>query len=153
VRPNRMTADDPFYTSFARRSVYLPIVRNMLPDVLALFDGADPNAVAAMRGDTTVPSQELFLLNSPFMREQSQAFAARLLADGQASDTQRIERAHVLTFGRPPDANEVQQALAFIAAYIGAPAAQTRPEADRRLTAWQSYCQALFCQNEFLYCD
>ncbi|HRT53688.1 MAG TPA: DUF1553 domain-containing protein, partial [Flavobacteriales bacterium] len=54
IRPNRVGADDAFYTTFRKRSVYLPIVRNMLPDVLALFDGADPNGVTAVRNETTV---------------------------------------------------------------------------------------------------
>ncbi len=33
IKPNRVVADDPFYTTFAKRSIYLPVVRNMLPDV------------------------------------------------------------------------------------------------------------------------
>jgi hypothetical protein len=34
-----------------------------------------------------------------------------------------------------------------------ATAAQARPEPERRLSAWQSYCQTLFCANEFLYLE
>ena len=92
IRPNRVAADDPFYSQFAKRSIYLPIVRNMLPDVLALFDAADPNGVTAVRNDTTVASQSLFLLNSPFVREQAKQFAQRLLAEEKLTDEQRIER-------------------------------------------------------------
>ena len=43
----------------------------MLPDVLSLFDAADPNGVTAIRNETTVASQGLFLLNHPVVREQS----------------------------------------------------------------------------------
>ena len=75
IRPNRLAADDPFYTQFTKRSIYLPVVRNMLPDVLALFDAADPNGVTAVRNETTVASQSLFLLNNPFVREQARFFA------------------------------------------------------------------------------
>ena len=102
IRPNRLAADDPFYTRFKKRSVYLPVVRNMLPDVLALFDAADPNGVTAVRNDTTVASQSLFLLNSPFVREQARRFAERLLAAGELTDDDRIERAHLTAFGRLP---------------------------------------------------
>ena len=49
VQPNRVAADDPFYTTFWKRSIYLPIVRNLLPDVLALFDAADSNGVDRQR--------------------------------------------------------------------------------------------------------
>ena len=66
-------------------------MRNALPDVLALFDPADPNGVTAERDDTTVPAQALFLLNHPFVREQALRFARRLLAGG-ADDTGRVRR-------------------------------------------------------------
>ncbi|MGE5191340.1 MAG: DUF1553 domain-containing protein [Deltaproteobacteria bacterium] len=151
--PNRMQADHPFYTDFRKRSVYFPVVRNMLPDVLALFDAADPNNVTAVRNDTTVPSQSLFLLNSRFVREQSQHFARRLLADEKATDEVRCDRAHRLALGRPASADEQKLAMRFLDAYLKATVAQARPEAERRLSAWQSYCQTLFCANEFLYVE
>jgi hypothetical protein len=153
VRPNLLTADDPYYTTYTRRSVYLPIVRNMAPDVLALFDGADANSVVAVRNDTTVPSQSLFLLNSKFMREQARQFAQLLLDDEKLDDEKRLTRAHLLVTGRPPLRQEFAEARAFLDAYLAAPAVQSRPEPERRLSAWQSYCQALFCQNDFLYRD
>jgi mono/diheme cytochrome c family protein len=93
IMPNRMAADDPFYTTFAKRSIYLPIVRNMLPDVLALFDAADPNGVSAVRNETTVASQSLFLLNSPFVRDQAARFAQGLLASQTSSDVAMIQSA------------------------------------------------------------
>ncbi|HEX4143388.1 MAG TPA: DUF1549 and DUF1553 domain-containing protein [Pirellulales bacterium] len=153
VRPNRVAADDPFYTTFTKRSIYLPLVRNLLPDVLALFDAADPNGVTAERNETTVPSQSLFLLNSPFVRQQASALAEQLLFDSSLSDAQRIERAHELVLGRAPSADEQAQAGEFLAAYLKAPATQARPEEARRLAAWQSYCQSLLCANEFLYVE
>lgn len=151
--PNRMAADDPFYSEFVKRSIYLPIVRNMLPDALALFDAADPNGVTTMRSETIVPSQALFLLNSRLLREQSRRFAERLLADEKATDEERLRRAHELAFGRLPAPPDLAEATAFLDQYFAAQAAQARPEAERRLSAWQSYCQALFLENEFLYCD
>ncbi len=153
ILPNRVAADDPYYTTFAKRSIYLPVVRNMLPDVLALFDAADPNGVTAQRNETTVASQSLFLLNSPFVRDQSRAFAERLLADKSLSDPQRIEQAHRFAFGRTASADEQTQATEFLVAYLKTPSIQSRPEPERRLAAWQSYCQSLLCANEFLYVE
>ncbi len=153
IKPNRVAADDPYYTSFAKRRIYLPIVRNILPDVLALFDAADPNGVTAQRNETTVASQSLFLLNSPFVRDQSRAFAERLLAEKSMSDSQRIDRAHQLAFGRSASDDEQDQAREFVAAYLKSPSVQSRPEPERQLAAWQSYCQALLCANEFLYVE
>lgn len=153
--PNRMQADHPFYTDFRGRSVYLPVVRNQAPDVLALFDGADSNNVTAVRNDTTVPSQSLFLLNSPLVRVQARHFAQRLLADTQATDEARIGQAHLIAFSRPATADEVLSARQFLASYLAAAAAAApaKPDEERRLDAWQSYCQALLCSNEFLYVE
>ncbi len=153
IRPNRVAADHPYYSQFAKRSVYLPMVRNMLPDVLTLFDAADPNGVTSVRNDTTVPSQSLFLLNSPFVREQSKHFAQRLLSDDKLSTDQRIAEAHRLAFGRTASAAELQQGREFLAAYVSNPLLATKPEAERLPLAWQSYCQTLFCANEFLYVE
>jgi hypothetical protein len=135
-----------------RRSLYLPIIRNGLPDTLALFDVADPNTVTATRNDTTVPSQALFLLNNPFVREQALHFAKQLLADTKASDSDRARRAYQRSLGRPPSADELTEATAFLSQYTAAKAAG-RAEAEARLAAWQSYCQMLFCLNEFMYLD
>ena len=154
IMPNRVTADDPYYTTFTKRSIYLPIVRNMLPDVLALFDAADPNGVTTQRNETTVASQSLFLLNSPFVRDQSKAFAERLLAsDKLANDDQRIAEAHRLAFGRTVTVAEQTDAREFLATYQVAPSIQNRPANERLLAAWQSYCQSLLCSNEFLYVE
>ena len=153
IRPNRVAVDDPFYTTFKKRTVYLPVVRNMLPDVLALFDAADPNSVTSRRNETTVASQSLFLLNSPFVREQSKAFAQRLLTDGNLTDDQRIQFSYSLCFGRPPSAEELADTREFLATYQSAQAAGPRSEAERRASAWQSYCQMLLCSNEFLYVE
>lgn len=143
--PNRMTADHAFYTQFRKRSIYLPVVRNMQPDVLALFDVADPNAVTTTRNETTVPSQSLFMLNSPFLRQQARAFAIRLQASATDSDDDRIQMAHRLAFSRPATDAELNQGHQFLKAVL--------TKSKDQLAAWQTYCQALFCSNEFLYCD
>ena len=49
------------------RSVYLPVVRDHLPDALAAFDFAEPSLVTGQRATTSVPSQSLYLMNSPFV--------------------------------------------------------------------------------------
>jgi mono/diheme cytochrome c family protein len=149
---NRVNGNHPCYNT-PRRSLYLPVIRNALPDVLALFDAADPYAVTAVRNETTVPSQALFLLNNPFVREQALHFARSLLADARSSDADRLRAAYARALGRPPAAVELTEAAGFIKDYTTAARAKGRPDADCRLAAWQSYCQLLFCSNEFLYVD
>src|SRR5262249_23225729 len=101
IRPNPGQTDHPVYPTSPRRSLYLPVVRNAVPDVFALFDGADPNGITAVRNDTTVASQALFLLNHPFVREQALLFARRLLS---LSDAERIVTGYRLALGRVPTA-------------------------------------------------
>jgi hypothetical protein len=152
-RPNQVKADDPVYTESRKRSVYLPVVRNAVPDVLALFDGADPNGVTAVRNDTTVPSQALFLLNHPFVREQAKHFAERLLADPRVSDRDRIVLGYRLALGRLPSSTEVDDVMAFLEAYQAKGVARGKQPEEARLAAWQSFCQTLLVRNEFLYLD
>lgn len=151
IRPNRVGADDEFYTTFRKRSVYLPIVRNMLPDVLTLFDAADPNGVTAIRNETTVASQGLFLLNHPFVIEQSRAFAVRLLSDPSLTDRDRIDWAHRLALGRSATTEEFEETADFLTR--SRQLAGQGLEADRRQAAWAAFCQSLFCSNEFLYVE
>jgi cytochrome c553 len=149
---NRVQGNHACYNS-RRRSIYLPVIRNALPEALVLFDAADPYAVAAVRSETTVPSQALFLLNSPFVREQALHFARSLLADAKGEDGDRLRSAYARALGRPPTAEELADAAAFLRDHAARARANGRPEADARLAAWQSYCQLLFCMNEFLYLD
>jgi hypothetical protein len=151
--PNRLQTDHPVYTNSPRRSIYLPVVRNALPDVLALFDAADPNGVTARRNDTTVPSQALWSLNNPFVRAQALHLAQRLLADEELPQTDRVVRAHELILGRPATADELVEALDYLDQYRKSPAAAARPEPEQTQSAWQSLCHTLLCLNEFMYVD
>src|SRR5690606_32034366 len=65
------------------RSVYLPMIRDRLPDVLDLFDFAEPSQVTGVRETTNVPTQALYLMNSPFVQDRAAAFAARLQREAE----------------------------------------------------------------------
>jgi cytochrome c553 len=153
IRPNRVQTDHPIYTTSVRRSLYLPVVRNAVPDVISLFDGADPNGVTAIRNDTTVASQALFLLNHPFVREQSLHFAKRLLADDKATDVKRVAIGYRLALGREPLDSEVKEVSDFLGVYQKKIMERGAKPEEARLKAWQSFCQTLFCRNEFLYVE
>jgi hypothetical protein len=150
--PNRLQSTDPIYNT-PRRTVYLPVVRNALPDMLAIFDAADPNGVTAARNDTTVPAQALLMMNNSFVRDQAGHMARALVGDEKLNDDDRIRLAYELAVARPPSGEELADAREFLAAYRAAPSVQTRPEPQRPATAWQSLCHALLCSNEFLYVE
>jgi hypothetical protein len=140
------TQHNPFQAVYAtdRRSAYLMTQRTRRHPFLALFDGPDPSASTAQRSVTTVPTQALYFLNNPFVHEQADRLAARLLA---AEAERRIDLAHRLAFARPATAQERREA----ADYLRACAAVLGP--GREAAAWASYARALFASNEFIYVD
>src|SRR5262249_57707282 len=96
-------------TADTHRSVYLPIVRDGLPEVLTLFDFPDPSLIAGERATTTVPAQALYLLNNPFVIRQAEGVATRLLAEDGDNDA-RLSRVYQLCYARPPSEKEMQDA-------------------------------------------
>ncbi len=96
------------------RSVYLPLLRGIVPPTLEAFDPVDQTLVSGQREATTVPSQALFLLNSAFVRKQALALAERLLADDRATDSSRIAAAYRLAFSRVPTSTELARAESFL---------------------------------------
>lgn len=144
-----LAADD----SVRRRSVYLPMLRNNVPEMLTLFDMADPSLVTGRRETTTVATQALFLMNSPFIAEQSRRMAERLLAHDAESDSAeddtdaRIELAYRLTLTRAPSEPEVRS----IRAYLAEAGVQTGDRKPTPAQVWAGVCQMLFSSAEFLY--
>ena len=128
-----------------RRTVYARISRHELDELLRLFDFPDANVTSAKRTVTTVPQQQLFVLNSSFVIEQARALAARLQQEA-TTDEARIDRAFALLFARPPQDVERQIGLQFLRA-----AAEQSEE--QKIDAWQQYAQALLSLNEFMYID
>jgi hypothetical protein len=128
------------------RSVYLAMVRGApLPEILALFDLANPNLVVSQREVTTVPAQALFLMNSPFVTQQATYFARRVLEPKDLDDNARIDLAYAMAFGRPATDLEKQQARAYLAEALAAVGATDQ------LPAWASFCQTLYATAEFRY--
>jgi hypothetical protein len=130
-----------------RRTVYAKISRHDLNATLRLFDFPDANITSERRTETTVPQQQLFVLNSPFIVDSAKAFAKRLEA-GAKTDAERVQRAFYLAVGRPATAEETQLALTFLA---GADSAADSTEV--RLTRWERLAQAILAGNEFMYVD
>jgi hypothetical protein len=129
-----------------RRTIYLPVIRNSLFEMLELFDFVDPSAVTAQRSETIASPQALFMLNHPLMRQAAADFAGSLLKR-PGPDRARVSEAYARVFTRPPTEAEAAAALRYLDRY----AAALKSDPAARAKAWQSLCQALFCANEFLY--
>jgi hypothetical protein len=134
----------------SQRSVYLPVVRDNLPESLSLFDAADPSLVVAERPITTVPAQSLYLLNSPFMLRASEYAAEKLMKD-TTTDTERIRAAYLLFFGRPPVEKELKSAGEFLDAYRAAAKKDRTPNRLLERETWAAFAQAMMGSAEFQY--
>ncbi len=130
------------------RSVYLPVIRDRLPEVLDMFDFAEPTLVTGSRDTTNVPIQALYLLNSPFVLDRAAGLAARLNMENSTHE-QRISKAFLLCFSRHPEPMEMERSLQFFSNMK-----HTVGESSEALpTELLSFCQALLCTAEFRNLD
>ena len=135
------------------RSVYLPIVRNAVPEALQLFDFAEPSMLVGHRPVTTVPTQALYFMNSEFVTAQSDSLAKRLLADEESEDAGRVDLAYRTILARPATGAEVERALSFIQETTEQ-LVQTDGKTDQaRHRGLSGFCQALFGSAEFRYVE
>ena len=148
------TIHNPFFAVYDsdHRSLYLMQQRNRRHPFLALFDAADPNLSVAQRLPTTTPTQTLYLMNSPFVLQQAEAFARRLLAES-ADDTQRIRLAFAMAHARVPTATEISDALTFLTTYRTKLTALEKPPTNDAELAWAGLARVLLTSNAFLYVD
>jgi mono/diheme cytochrome c family protein len=121
-----------------RRTLYGSVSRHNLDPLLRLFDFPDPNLTSDRRPVTSVPLQQLFVLNSEFMARQAKSLAARVMA-AEPVDSARIRQAFLLTYGRPPNDRELRLGEEFLSG----------GGAD----AWEKYAHVLLSANEFAFVD
>ncbi|SIO27855.1 Planctomycete cytochrome C [Singulisphaera sp. GP187] len=102
------------------RSLYLPLLRQLTPTSLEVFDFAEQGMVTGHRDTTTVATQALYLLNDPFVRRESLSLAGRLLQRTDLDDKDRVDLAYRLTVSRPATAAEIARIRGFLADYESA---------------------------------
>ncbi len=132
-----------------RRSIYLPVVRDHLPDVLELFDFAEPTLVTGHRDVTNVPLQALYLMNGPWVQQRAAALAKRVLQEKNNPEGY-LDRAFELCLNREPDQAEKELANAFFQVARGTIEGERESDEYRLLTL---FCQSLLASAEFRYVD
>jgi hypothetical protein len=129
----------------SHRSVYLPIVRNLLPEFLRAFDFAEPSMIVGRRQETTVPAQALFLLNSTFVTKQAKAMANTILGEENSAPETLVTQAYQRALSRSPTEDEIARAMKF-----HQEALDDKGDNDNALA---HLCHALFASAEFRYLD
>jgi hypothetical protein len=103
-------ADNPLVP---RRTVYALIDREAPLPLFSAFDAANPDLHTAQRHVTTVPSQGLYLLNSPAVAHYARDFAIRLAIDRPNDRPGQVRRAFEVALARSPTPSESERALRF----------------------------------------
>jgi hypothetical protein len=122
----------------ARRSIYTPVFRNRLLELFDVFDFADPNLCLGRRNVSTVATQALYLMNSPFVQAQAHAAAEKALTVPM-DDAGRLDIAYRRTLGRLPTVRERELAMDYLRA------------APDRIAGWERLYQVLFACVDFRY--
>lgn len=138
----------PVNYDFPRRTVYLPVVRSAMYDVLELFDHGAALTSVPRRDETTIAPQALYLMNSPLVLKAAEQLSASLLMDAEVTDHNRLQRIYRSISQRPASENELSRGLAFLQHLETQLAGD-----DRRRMAYQALCQSLLISNEFLYVE
>jgi len=121
-----------------RRTIYGHVRRREISDLLRLFDFPDPLTHSPARVPTTTPLQQLFVLNSRFVLERSEALVGRLEREGIVEPEARIKVLYRWLFQRDPTEREFAKLISFV---------KDSPD------SWQLVAQTLLASNEFYFCN
>ncbi len=126
----------------SRRTVYGRVSRQRQADILRLFDFPDPNRHGEARIPTTTPTQQLYLMNSPFVQGQADRLADQVTA-GMTDPEAGVRALYRKVLLRDPSTEERTTALTLLRS--GAP--------DSGKKCWSMLAQALLISNGFLFAD
>ncbi len=139
-------------TDFACRSVYLPVIRNDLPEVFEAFNFADPHTTTGARARTTSAAQGLFMLNDKSVRDAAKAAATRLLADSSGGDEPaKVDHMFSMILNDCPTDEGRDEMIVFV--HDTAKRLAADGTADARLQSWSLACHALLSSSRFQFLE
>lgn len=133
-----------------RRSIYIKNNLMEAPKFLAAFNLPGGKVAQGRRDVTNVPAQALALLNDPFVLQQAEVWADRLIARKGDTSASRIAHMFDVALGRPPSNDELQQfqrtlgMLSELHQVAAADVQESKP-------IWKDVAHAVFNLNEFIY--
>lgn len=135
-------------TDFPCRSVYLPVIRNDLPEWFDSFDFADPHATTGLRPQTIVVTQAFLLMNDGSVMAAADAIANKVLRDeSNGSDGEIASAMARLVLGHRSDSEVERDLVAFVESARNW--AREGSERAQELGAWSAACQALLSSSQF----
>ena len=132
--PADLARNRQVYEDYPHRSIYLPVVRSHLYDLFSLLDFPNSTTPLGRRDDSTVPTQALLMLNSPFLMAQSEEVSTRM-----RTHPDPLNELYLHLFARPIEGSERLAAEQFL------------QNAGTEKDSWDLLCHTLLISNEFLY--
>ncbi|MCA9066401.1 MAG: DUF1553 domain-containing protein, partial [Planctomycetaceae bacterium] len=135
-------------TDFPCRSVYLPVIRNDLPEIFDVFNFADPQAGTGMRPNTMVATQGLFLMNDESVVSAAQQTARRILEDAPSQDPDVVATVLFRMLFQDEGSEQLREPVVHYVLKVQQLPAETE-ETDPNHNAWTLAVQALFASSRF----
>jgi hypothetical protein len=120
-----------------RRSIYQSVWRNFLPPMMLAFDTPIPFNTMGRRATSNVPAQALMLMNDPFVAQQAERWAERVVKAAPAPEA-AITLMYRQAFARDPLPAETAAAREFLGA-------------TPTPTAWADLAHTLVMTQEFIF--
>jgi hypothetical protein len=129
-----------------RRSIYMQVRRNFINPMFTAFDYPTPFTTIGRRTVSNVPAQALVMLNNPFVLQQTELWAKRVLAaPGTTED--RVRLMYATAFGRGPTQEELTVAVKFVTQQAKEYGKPDHPK------AWADLAHVLFNAKEFIFIE
>ncbi|WP_437185357.1 PSD1 and planctomycete cytochrome C domain-containing protein [Planctomicrobium sp. SH668] len=130
-----------------RRSIYLRVDRSNTFELFTIFDLVETGSHIEQRPSTIVPHQALFLMNNPFVLDESRKFAA-IICQSSTSSEERMTELYLTMLGRSPSEAEAEITREFL----------RKVEAAKGVSSdspqvWETLALAMFASNEFVFLD
>ena len=105
-----------------------------MSNLLKIYDFPDPVQTAGGRDLTTTPLQQLFIMNSPFLRTAAEALASAV--GGEPDNEAKVRSLYRKVLARDPSAHESELALSYLSQ-----------------GSVEQYAQVLLLTNELMFLD
>jgi hypothetical protein len=133
-----------------RRSLYIEVRRNFLNPMMLTFDAPSPFNAVGRRTVSNVPSQALMMLNHPFVLQQAEIWANRILAANE-SNLDRLNRMFREAYSRDPSPADIKRSEEFLSRQQKALQEAGESPEQSAVLAWRDLCHVLINAKEFYY--
>ena len=143
--PKDLTNNQVFYEKNDRRSVYLPVVRSNVYDLLTLLDFPNAATPVGSRVTTTVPTQALLMMNGDYLMNESRSIAKNWLNATDKALKPSLNLLYEALLTRSPTPDELAWAEDFLEDFLPEDSDSNKTE------SWNALCHTLVMSNDFIH--